>query len=123
MKTKEAQVLEAARDALIKVASERDEAVAENVQLHSKLAMVHTRLTCEKVAAQMHEKGINTDQDFTDLVEDLEKAAGEGRLPVIQEAVSMTAPNMGTKIASINNDENSGMGSTQLEQFLVGSVG
>ena len=86
--------------------------------------MVRTRLECEKVAAQMHEKGINTDQDFTDLVDDLEKAAGEGRLPVIQEAVKMTAPNMGTKIAHTNNDdETAGLGSTQLEQYLVGSVG
>ncbi len=124
MQQKEAQVLIAARDALIKVASERDEAIVENEQLKSKLAMVRTRLECEKVAAQMHEKGINTDQDFTDLVDDLEKAAGEGRLPVIQEAVKMTAPNMGTKIAHINNDdETAGMGSTQLEQYLVGSVG
>ena len=123
MKTKEAQVLAAARDALIKVASERDVAVHQLGRANAKLAMVKTRLECEKVAAQMHEKGINTDQNFTDLVEDLEKAAGEGRLPVITEAVSMTAPNMGTKIASINNDESSGLGSTQLEQYLVGQVG
>ncbi len=42
---------------------------------------------------------------------------------MIQEAVKMSAPNMGQKIASINNDETSGVGMSQLEQFLVGSVG
>lgn len=123
MKTKEAQVLTAARDALIKVASERDEVTRERDALKMKLAQVRTRLECEKVAAQMHEKGINTDQDFTDLVDDLEKAAYDGRLPIIKEAVKMQAPNMGTKIASINNDETSEVGSSHLEQYLVGSVG
>jgi len=123
MKTKEAQVLAAARDALIKVASERDTALQRANHAETKLASVHQRLTCEKVAAQMHEKGINADQDFTDLVDDLEKAASEGRLPVIEEAVKMSAPQMGTKIASINNDETSMAGGDQLTQYLVGSVG
>ena len=123
MKTKEAQVLAAARDALIKVASERDAAVEHANKLDIKLASVHQRLECEKVAAQMHEKGINADQDFAELVDDLEKAADEGRLPVIQEAVKMSAPQMGTKIASINNDETSLAGEDQLTQYLVGSVG
>lgn len=123
MKTKEAQVLTSARDVLLKVASERDNLTRERDALKMKLAQVHTRLECEKVAAQMHEKGINTDQDFADLVDNLEKAAYEGRLPIIQEAVQMQAPNMGTKIASINNDETTGQGSSQLEQYLVGSVG
>jgi len=123
MQTKEAQVLAAARDALMKVASERDEAVSKIAHLEGKLDMVRVRLECEKVAAQMHEKGINADQDFTDLVEDLEKAAEDGRLPVIQEAVNMTAPDMGTKTAFINNDEYSGSGPSQFEQFIVGQVG
>lgn len=123
MKTKEAQVLAAARDALIKVASERDVAVERANKLDIKLASVRQRLECEKVAAQMHEKGINADQDFAELVDDLEKAAGEGRLPVIQEAVKMSAPQMGAKIASINNDETSVAGEDQLTQYLVGSVG
>ncbi len=123
MKTKEAQVLAAARDALIKVATERDVAIERANKLDIKLASVRQRLECEKVAAQMHEKGINADQDFAELVDDLEKAASEGRLPVIQEAVKMSAPQMGAKIASINNDETSVAGGDQLTQYLVGSVG
>jgi hypothetical protein len=120
--TKEAQVLVAARDALRKVASERDSANLRADAAESKLASVRQRLECEKLAAQMHEKGINGDQDFASLVDDLEKAAQEGRLPVLQEAVRLSAPNMGHKIASINNDETSG-GESQLEQFIVGQVG
>ena len=123
MSTKEAQVLSAARDALVKLASERDVAVLRAAAVETKLASVRQRLECEKIAAQMHEKGINTDQDFVSLVDSLEKEASEGRLPIIEEAVKMQAPNMGTKLAYINNDETSGMGMTQLEQFLVGSVG
>jgi hypothetical protein len=124
MEKKEAQVLQAARDALLTVADERDTALVENTQLKDKLASVRQRLECEKLAAEMFEKGINTDQDFESLVEDLEKAAGEGRLPILQEAVKMSAPQMGAKIAHINNDdETSGVGSSQLEQYLVGSVG
>ena len=123
MSTKEAQVLSAARDALVKLASERDAAVLRATAVETKLASVRQRLECEKIAAQMHEKGINTDQDFVSLVDSLEKEASEGRLPIIEAAVQMQAPNMGTKLAYINNDETSGMGMTQLEQFLVGSVG
>lgn len=123
MKKKEAQVLVAARDTLLKVAAERDAVLRERDALKMKLSQVRTRLECEKVAAEMHEKGLSSDRDFTTLVEDLEKAAYEGRLPIIQEAVKMSAPNMGMKIASINNDETSGPGHSQLEQFLVGSVG
>lgn len=122
MEKKEAQVLLAARDALIKVAEERDAVKEELRKERLKLAAIETRLECEKLAAQMHEKGINTDQDFVDLVASLEKEASRGRLPVIQEAVSMSAPNMGVKTASINNDETSGMGASQLEQYLVGSI-
>jgi len=124
METKEAQVLAAARDALIKMAYQRDAAENKVGHLEGKLAMVHTRLECEKTAAEMHEKGLNIDQEFSELVNDLEKSASEGRLPIIQEAVRMSAPNMGTKIASISNDETSSeTGNNQLEQYLVGSVG
>ena len=117
-----AEVLADAGQTLRKVASERDGALEENRQLKQKLASVETRLTCEKVAAEMHEKGLRQDTEFPDLVDDLEKAASEGRLPVIMEAVKMAAPNMGNHF-SINNDEASGTGMSDLEAYLVGNVG
>lgn len=123
MTKKEAQVAAAARDALVKVASERDEAFAQRDNALAKLAAIELRITCEKVAAEMHEKGINTDRDFLELVGDLEKSASRGKLPVIQEAVAMTAPNMGTKIASLNHDVVTSGGTSQFEQYLFGSVG
>lgn len=125
MNTNEAQVLATARDALVQLAQERDAEVEKNASLTRQLGAVRTRLECEKTAAEMFEKGLSPDRDFADLVDDLEKAAHEGRLPIIQEAVKMSAPNMGTKIASINHDETTGeLSSSQLEQYLlVGSVG
>lgn len=117
-----ARVLADAGNTLRKVASERDSAIAENAQLKSKLASVETRLMCEKVAAEMHEKGLRHDKEFPDLVDDLEKAASEGKLPVIMEAVKMAAPNMGNHF-SINNDEAAGIGMSDFEAYLVGNVG
>ena len=117
-----ARVLADAGHTLRKVASERDEAIAENQQLREKLSSVETRLMCEKVAAEMHEKGLRHDTEFPELVDDLEKAASERRLPVIMEAVKMAAPNMGSHF-SINHDEASGGGMSDFEAYLVGSVG
>lgn len=117
-----ARVLADAGNTLRKVASERDGALEENGRLKQKLASVETRLVCEKVAAEMHEKGLRHDTEFPELVDDLEKAASEGRLPVIMEAVKMAAPNMGSHF-SINNDEAAGVGMSDFEAYLVGNVG
>jgi hypothetical protein len=118
-----AQVMADGSRALRKVGAERDKLAAENQELKTKLASIHTRLQCEKVAAEMHEKGLNTDVEFPELVDSLEKDAQAGKLQVIQEAVKMAAPDMGHRIAHINNDETSSPGMSDLEKFLVGSVG
>jgi hypothetical protein len=118
-----AQVMADGSRALRAVGSERDKLAAENRELKTKLSSIHMRLQCEKVAAEMHEKGLNTDMEFPELVDSLEKDAQAGKLPVIQEAVKMAAPDMGHRIAYINNDETSGSGMSDLEKFLVGSVG
>jgi flagellar motility protein MotE (MotC chaperone) len=117
------QVLEATADALEKTAHERDTAVQENLALKEKLAQIEQRLECEKTAAEMHEKGLNLDWAYNDLVEDLVKQAGEGRLPVVREAVKMAAPNMGHRIGNINTDEQRGEAGSELVSFLVGDVG
>lgn len=122
--SKIAQVMADGSKMLRTVTGERNKLAAENRELKTKLASIETRLMCEKVAAEMHEKGLNTDVDFTDLVDSLEKDAQAGKLPIIQEAVKMAAPDMGHRIAHINHDETSADGSmSDLEKFLVGSVG
>lgn len=77
----------------------------------------------EKVATAMIDKGIS-DTPFADLVDQLEKAAQNGRLEKIAEAVDLVGPNMGQKIASLTGDgERLNGGSTELERFILGGVG
>jgi len=112
-----AQVLNDAQTALRKVAEERDHAL-------DKLASMERRREAEKLASVMHDKGIHLDVDHITLSDDLEKAAEEGRLPIIQQAVAMMAPNMGLKTASLNNDDSTiGGAQTDLERFIFGDVG
>ena len=120
-----AQVMADGSKALRAVTTERDKLASENTELRTKMSSIQTRLMCEKTAAEMHEKGLNTDIEFTDLVDSLEKDAQAGKLPVIQEAVKMAAPDMGHRIAHINNndDEMSGDGTDPLTKYLVGSLG
>lgn len=78
----------------------------------------------EKVASAMHEKGIQADVPFAQLVDQLEKAAQSGRLEKIAEAVDLVGPNMGEKIAQLTGDENAIAGdSSQFERFILGGVG
>lgn len=117
-----ARVLADASSTLVKVAGERDAVLQENAQLRAKLAHVTTRLEAEKLAAEMHEKGLYADKDFGELVSDIEKEASAGRLPVIQEAVKMAAPNMSSSF-QISHDESRGADGSDLERFIVGEVG
>jgi len=78
----------------------------------------------EKVANAMREKGISTDVPYEVLVEQLEKAASQGKLERIAEAVDLVGPNMGQKIANISNDDSHDhVGATDLERFILGGGG
>lgn len=107
-----AEVLADTQQVLLAVCSERDKLAAEVSQLRM-------RADAEKLASTMHEKGVHLDTPFESLVEDLEKAASEGRFSVIKEAVDMMAPNMGLN-ASLRNDDVGGTGASALETFLLG---
>jgi hypothetical protein len=123
-KQKVAQVLKDAAAGMRQLQAERDAAITMAASHQEKLATIERRLMAEKVAAEMHRKGLRTDENFSDLADDLEKAAAEGKLATIQEAVDMVAPDMGIKTASINHDTaQAGSGSSELEAFLVGQVG
>jgi hypothetical protein len=119
---KTATVLRTAGATMLKLASERDAATARAEAAEAKLAAVQQRLEAEKLASEMHQKGLNTDLAYDELVLEIEKEASAGKLPVIKEAVKMAAPNMGTHIGSINHDEARG-GNSDLERFIVGDVG
>ena len=83
------------------------------------------REEAEKVAHAMHDKGINADVAIDTLVESLEKAASEGRLGTIAEAVDMVGPDMWRKTASTNDASTAASSAAQseLERFVVGGVG
>jgi len=112
------QVLFDTQSVLKSVVSERDQAI-------SKLARIERRMEAEKLANQMHSKGLELDTDLSSLTDHLEKEADQGRLPVIKQAVDMVGPNMGFKTAHLNHDASGegGSGSTDFERYLVGDVG
>lgn len=116
-----AQVLRSGARSLRKVASERNALYEENRLLKAKLAAQATLAECEKIASEMHSKGLRQDVEYSELVEDLVKSASSGKLPVIKEAVKLAAPNNNN--FHINEDESFGGGMTDFESFLVGTVG
>lgn len=112
------QVLFDTQQVLKSVVSERDQAI-------SKLAKIERRIEAEKLAYQMHSKGLDLDTELPALADHLEKEADQGRLAVIKQAVDMVGPNMGFKTAHLNSDEavaGEG-GGTDFERYLVGDVG
>jgi TPR repeat protein len=113
--TKIAQVLHDAGLAIRHVTAERDAALA-------KCASYERRAQAQKVAAEMHSKGINLDKTAEELTNELEKAAEQGDLPIIHRAVDMIGPNMG--LGSLNNDEKTASaGGSDFERFIFGGIG
>ena len=98
-KEKVAQVLRDTAQVVRSLSAERDTALNKLAEAEAKNVAYERRVSCEKVAAQMHQKGIRTDEEFSDLVDPLEKSAEPGKLPVIEEAVPMSAANMSLKTA------------------------
>jgi predicted RNA-binding protein with EMAP domain len=98
-----------------KLASERDfyKNRFEELQRHEE---------AEKVASEMHRKGINTEMDLESLTASLEKAAEQGKLETIRTAVDYVGPDMGSKLAQLTGDEQRiAAGSSDFERFLLSS--
>ncbi|MFA5436057.1 MAG: hypothetical protein WC372_08480 [Candidatus Neomarinimicrobiota bacterium] len=123
MRSKTAQVLLDSARLVRTLTVERDNALAKVAEAQLKEAAYIRRVQAEKVAVQMHQKGINTDIEFPTLISSLEKAAEEGKLATIEEAVGMVGPDMGFKTASIHDMPMGGAPGTDLERFLLGSIG
>lgn len=112
--TKLAAVLQDAGNAIRKLASERDAATTE-------LASMKLRQNVEKIAHQMHNKGLNLDKSIDQLSVELEKQAEAGELPIIGRAVDMIAPNMGLSTGSLSQDESKVAG-TDFERYILGAI-
>ena len=108
---KVATVLRDAARALRQVTRERD-------VLAEKMAHVERRQEAIKVAEAMQAKGVNADRAHDDLVAELEKAAQEGRLGTIREAIELVGPDM-TRSVSLDDRDHSTTGNA-LEQYLMG---
>jgi hypothetical protein len=95
--------------------------------LEEKLASRDRRDRVEKVASEMHRKGINLETPIETLADNLEKAAEQGKLDAIEQGVSFVGPDMGEKIGqaahNTNQDAAGTPGSSDLERFIVGGVG
>ena len=83
--------LSATADTLTKLASERDAAVAENAQLRQQLATYQTNERVEKIAHEVHAKGIEQGRTMDETREFLLQKAASGDLDVIEQAIDMTA--------------------------------
>ena len=76
---------------LMKLAEERDAVVAENVQLRQQLIDYQVNERVEKVAHEVHAKGIEQGRTMDETREFLLQKAASGELDVIEQAVGMTA--------------------------------
>ena len=120
---KVAQLVADSATALKQVAHERDAYKEKVAGLQHQNNALLQRMEAEKVAAEMHSKGIRTEVPFDTLSEYLEKEAAAGRLEQVKLALDMTGPDM-MKEAFINDDDSTGgHASNEFEQFINGSVG
>lgn len=124
-RTKVARVLKDASTALQQVARERDATLAENSKLAAENRALRLRRESEKVAASMHDKGINNGVAFPTLVESLEKKAHSDPrgFEVLREAVELSGPDILTKTASVGSINKTSVEGTDLERFILGDVG
>jgi len=123
MATKLAQVthvLRQAAGALRKQASQIE-------YLEAQLEARDRRDGAQKLASQMHEKGIDVDVPFARLASHLEKMAAEQAKVYdnLRGAVELVGPDMGSKMASVrnNDEERSSVGSSDFERYIEGQLG
>jgi len=98
--------------------------VSENASLRDKVAGMERKEAAADLAETMHGKGLELDVTLEDLTARLEKAAEQGKLETYREAVELSGPDMGSKLASLsNNDGNHAATGSALERFLLGGIG
>jgi len=122
-KTSASQFAEVMSDAATTLRSQQ-EVIHE---LQSKLAARETRDRAEKLAHNMHNKGIDLDTSVEVLADRLEKLAETTpeKPDAIEQGVDLVGPDMGMKVASLTSDSLEGIaqGTTDFERFILGTVG
>jgi len=91
-------------------------------ELEEKIASGKQKERAEKIASEMHRKGIELDVSVEDLADRLQKTAAE-KLDTIEKAVDLVGPDMGSKIGSVSNERGDSSGSNDLERFILGDAG
>lgn len=118
---KAAEMLVDAGQALQKVASERDALAQELTAEREKNAALLKRMEVEKIAADMHDKGVHLDVPWDKLAAALEDEPAE-RLEVIKQALQMQPGDM-MRGASLSDSPSSQSLSSDFENFILGTVG
>ncbi len=120
IKVSNAQMAEVFRDAATALRKQ----ASRITELESELSARDTRDRAEKVASEMHRKGLELDVSMSDLADRLEKAAAEGKLDAIEVGVDLVGPDMSSKLASLTNDETgSSSVASDFERYIVGTAG
>jgi hypothetical protein len=121
--TKIAQVLRDGATALVQVSHERDHLAQENTKLASEVKSLRLRMEAEKVAMDMHDKGVHTSVSFEDLTDQLEKKAHQDPhgFEVLREALNITGPDM-LKTAAVGTNVSASTGS-DFERYIIGDIG
>jgi hypothetical protein len=121
IKISNAQMAEVFTDA----ATALREQAAHITDLETKLASRDQRDRVTKLASEMHRKGLELDIDASALADRLEKAADAGKLEAIEIGVDLVGPDMGSKLASLTNDDGLGVspGASDFERYIVGTAG
>ena len=118
---KVAQLLEDSASTVLRMKEERAQNLEKMAQLQQANEALVRRMEVEKLAAEMHSKGLHSDTPLDELTARLEKRAEEGKLPVIKEALSIAGPNM---LGDTSLDEKvAGAGPSELERCITGYIG
>lgn len=92
-------------------------------ELEEKIAESGKKERVEKIASEMHRKGLELDVSAEELSDRLMKTA-ETKLDTIEKAVDLVGPDMASKIGSVGNHERGdSSGSNDFERFILGNAG
>lgn len=80
-------------ETLTKLAAERDQLELDKAELQKQLAQYQLNERVDKIASEIHEKGIEQGRTVDETREFLLQKAASGQLDVVAEAVGLTAAN------------------------------
>lgn len=119
MTPQEASLMKEAAAAIIVLSRQRDAAL-------TKIAAYEQSARVEKLASAMIGKGLRDADEYSALVDELNKTAAENReeLEVLERATSLVGPDMGRKLASIENrNEGNNVPGRAAQEFVAAILG